>query len=149
MKIFLFVDNDTNAIQNHVANALDKEFFFMVDSVHIGDLVWLARNFEDIPHRFYTYLGDGSKLEHPQEWTFWNCSNLTDQFQFFPTFIVCFDVDQVVSDLQWKKMDYYFLLRTGIVDRGGDAHGCAELMEMIEYEKDDDTDAIFPLIDVC
>lgn len=132
MKIFLFVDSVSSAIQTRVACKLDKELFFMADSVHVGDMSWLRRNFGDIPHRLYTFLGVGSKLDQPQHWNSWNISQVKDEFLFFPTFIVCFDVDQEVTDDQWKAMDYYFLKKLGIVDEGGEEVDCDCITSLID-----------------
>ena len=132
MKIFLFVDNASSAIQTHVACKLDKEVFFMVDSVHVGDMNWLRRNFSDIPHRMYTYLGESTTLEQPQHWNLWNISNLKDEFLFFPTFVVCFDCDQEVTLEQWKAMDYYFLKKLGIVEKGGEEMDCEGVVSLID-----------------
>lgn len=114
MKIFLFVDATSTKIQTRVACKLDKEMFFMVDSVHVGDMPWLRRNFGDIPHRLYSYLGNSDDDSH--RWEDWNISQVNGGYFFFPTFLVCFDVNEKISDEEWTMMDYYFLKHLGIVE---------------------------------
>lgn len=131
MKIFLFVDGVSTGIQTRVACKLDKEMFFMVDAVHKGDMSWLTRNFSDIPHRFYTYLGNsGDEEEH--EWSSWCRHQHADEFLFFPTFLVCFDVGDEVSEEQWMKLDYYFLKHLGIVDGDVDEVDWSDVQPLLD-----------------
>lgn len=108
MKLFLFVGNDNDKVEIETAKRLDREFIFMVDSIHGNDRFWLETNFGQIPHQvYYGHRVNGRSVDgnHP----YMSNSIFTVEERFTPLLVVSFHQGEVIERKTRDELKKYFM----------------------------------------
>ena len=75
----------------------EQGFVPLVDGLHRQDLVWLTAKFKDTPHLF-GWLDYNNMLHFVD----------VQELQNFPSFVVYFNTDEIISDFEWEQVQHYF-----------------------------------------